>query len=453
MNRTTLHKNLLAGLEAIPLLDAHTHIDAAHLTARGLYDILLYHMVVSDLVSAGCPSKERLPEEPSAAEAERRIEEALLFLPHIQNTAMFWGVKKILADLYGWHEPIDLSNWRRLDGIIRERFEEPDWAVGILNKAEIKRTCTELWRRRDGGSDRLLQYALEWAFFSRAQWGINDIPIFELERAWNQPGPSAPLPVTLGASRPEFDRKIKTLTDVHDAVEHYTNAIPYLEIISTAQHISTDIHFQMISPAQMEAALARRDQATPAERDIYASYILEAFLNALEKRSESIVFQFSIGAEPLPFETGSKLRQDTIFEVAGFISRYPGVQFQAFISSEHANQAFCTLARELPNFSLAGYWWHNFFPGVMRKVIHDRLDMLAANKQVGFFSDAYCLDWAYAKAYLVRAQWAEVLAQKIEQGQYSYNDALSIAHQIFYETPQSLLRMVPRQGDETDGNN
>ena len=101
------------------------------------------------------------------------------------------------------------------------------------------------------------------------------------------------------------------------------------------------------------------------------------------------------------------------------------------------------LARELPNLSLAGYWWHNFFPGTIRQVLGERLDMVAANKQIGFFSDGYCVDWSYAKAVLVRVQLAEVLAQKVGQGQYTVDEALAIARQILFETPQTLLGMQP----------
>lgn len=73
----------------------------------------------------------------------------------------------------------------------------------------------------------------------------------------------------------------------------------------------------------------------------------------------------------------------------------------------------------------------------------ERLDMLAVNKQVGFFSDAYCAEWAYAKAFIVRRQLAEVLLEKIEQGQYTLDFAIDIARNILYETPQSLLKMNP----------
>ena len=73
----------------------------------------------------------------------------------------------------------------------------------------------------------------------------------------------------------------------------------------------------------------------------------------------------------------------------------------------------------------------------------ERLDMLPTNRQVGFFSDAYCIEWAYAKSVLVRQALADVLAHRVEQGQYDRDLALDIARQILFETPQTLLRMEP----------
>src|SRR5262249_34835654 len=163
----------------------------------------------------------------------------------------------------------------------------------------------------------------------------------------------SPSPIGAGG-RPKTERVIRSLADVHAAIEHYVSSIPYDQILSTATHISTDIDYLRVSDSQMEAALSRRDQAGPAERDIYASYINEAFLTALERQANRIVFQFSLGAEPLPFETGSRLSQQTISQLGEMIGRHPRLRFQCFLASRHANQSLCTLARELPNFSLAG---------------------------------------------------------------------------------------------------
>src|SRR5450759_2139044 len=84
----------------ITLIDIHTHVDATHLSARGLHDILLYHMVISDLYCAGCPDGSRMTENPDEAEIAFRLERAIPYIKYIQNTSCFWGVKTILKDLY-----------------------------------------------------------------------------------------------------------------------------------------------------------------------------------------------------------------------------------------------------------------------------------------------------------------------------------------------------------------
>jgi hypothetical protein len=216
-------------------------------------------------------------------------------------------------------------------------------------------------------------------------------------------------------------------------------------VISIATHISSDIDFRPVTDREMASALTRRAAAGPAERDIYASYVHDAFLTALAQSGKPIVFQFSFAAEPMPHETASIVPQRSIAHLADTAARHPKVRFVCFVSSRHANQSLCTLCRELPNFAMAGYWWHNFFPDIVRQIIAERLDMLPVNKQIGFFSDAYCLEWTYGKVCLVRKQLARVLAEKISQKQYTRDDALSIAKSILYDTPQTLSGMVPRK--------
>jgi glucuronate isomerase len=446
MNTPQLARELEEALAEVPVLDIHTHLVGGRLGARGLHDVLLYHMVVSDLYAAGCPSGSRLtqyPGWPTREEAHARLAEAVPYLPHVRNTSSMWGARVILADLYGWREPVTEDNWQRLDALVRERADDRAWHHSVLDRLNVRRTGTEIARRGHGEDDGRLQYSLEWGFFTRCQWGEFDTALYELERCWGR-SPESPAPIG-GGARPATERAIRNLSDVHTALAHYVNAIPYSQVLSTATHVSTDIDYHLVGDGEMEAALARRGRAGPRERDVYASYINEKFLGALERRGGEIVFQFSFGAEPLPFETGSRLSQRTVAQVGEMIGRHPGLRFQCLLASRHANQSLCTLARELPNFSLAGYWWHNFFPDVIRQVIAERLDMLPANKQAGFFSDAYCVEWAYAKAVLVRKQMARVLAEKVEQGQYGRDDSLAVARAVLYDSPQSLLGMVPRQ--------
>jgi len=448
MDPTALAQTLEGALADVPMLDVHTHLCGAKLAARGLHDILLYHMVVSDLYAAGCPSGARLtqfPGWPTREEARQRLEEAIPHLPCIRNTSGWWGVRLILRDLYGWDEPITPDNWRRLDDLVRERADDGAWARSILKRVNIQRTCAEYCRRGQGDGDDVLQYSLEWGMFMRSQWGEYDTAVYDLERTWGRP-PEPPVAILGNTARPAPDRTIRRLEDVHAAIRHYVESIPYHQVVSTATGLSTDIDYRLPSDGEMATALERRASAGPAERDIYAAYIGEAFLTALEQRGADILFQFSLGAEPLPFETASRVSQRTLAQLADIVGRHPRLRFQCFVASRHANQTLCTFCRELPNFSLAGFWWHNFFPGAICQVLTERLDMVPLNKQVGFFSDAYAVEWCYAKALIVRKQMAQVLAVKVGQGQYSMDEALEVARTILFETPQSLCGMTPTPG-------
>jgi glucuronate isomerase len=428
----TLYHKLLE----LPILDPHTHINAGAMAARDLGDVFLYHMVVSDLYAAGCPDGTRLDNLPYDARMAR-VAAAIPYLPAIRNTSCYWGVRIILKDLYGWEEEITESNWQKLNDLIRERSSN-SWGREIAKKAGIQRFVTEWWRKDPSASD-LFDYSLEWAFFTRSQWGQFDTALLELEYSWNQEIPGPPLPVTLDRSTLNFQKTIRTLSDVHEAVAHFVEKTPYTEVLNVASHFSTDITYRLVTDDEMAAALTRREQAGNAERDIYANYISEAYFTEMEKKHPDVVLQFSLGAEPLPFETGSKMRSETVFELAQLFARHSKAQFNLHIASEHQNQAFCSLARELPNISFSGYWWHNFFPGSIRKVMETRLDMVPVNRTVGFLSDAYCVDWSYAKSVIIRKQMAEVLSRKIEQGQYTEKSALDIAYEMVYGTSATLL--------------
>ncbi|MHB9036331.1 MAG: hypothetical protein ACYC64_06665 [Armatimonadota bacterium] len=443
MNRPELINTLLSRISELPMIDAHTHLVGGKLGARGLHDILLYHMAVSELYAAGCPNGSRLtqyPGWPDVDEAHSRIREALPYLNYVRNTNISHGIRTILCDLYGWNKEITQDNWQELDDIIRERADDVSWQRKIARRANIECFVTEIARQEDGKDGDILRYALEWGFFTRCQWGEFDTALYELERCWGYT-PESQSPSQIGGTRPQTQRVIRTMDDVREATNWYVEHIPFDKVNSMATHIATDIDFRLVSDAQMESALSRRDSAGPQERDIYASYINEIFLTELEKYAESIVFQFSFGAEPLPFETQSRLSQNTIAQMAEIIGRHPKLRFQCLLASRHANQAMCTLARELPNLSLAGYWWHNFYPSSMRQIMSERLEMLPTNRQVGFFSDAYCIEWAYAKAGIVRRQLANVLAEKVEDDYYDLETAVGIAKEILFDTTKSLLRL------------
>lgn len=445
MDVVEISRQIEDALTGAPIYDVHTHLVGGGLGARGLHDILLYHALVSELYAAGCPDGARLtpyPDTPSDVEVENRIRRAIPFLDRIRNTSNVWMLRQILSDLYGWDQPITVDNWRRLHSIIIERSSDPGWPYTVLDRLHIDRSVTEYVKRNSGVDDDRLLYAVEWGMVTRAQWDDEyDTPLYELERCWAMPEAGGPMDI--GGRRLPLARRIRSAEDAHEATEHFVSAIPAMAI-AMATHLSTDLEYRVVSPAEFDEALGRRGRAGSRERDVYASFLNEQLLMQLSARRPDVVFQFSFGAEPLPYETGVRLRAATLGQLGQMVARYPALRFQCNNAARGANQSLCSLARELPNLSLAGYWWHSFYPDGIEEVIGERLDMLPVTSQCGFFSDAYCVEWAYGKARMVRRQMAIALAHRVRRGQYGLDDALSIAHSILYETPEHVLRMSPR---------
>jgi glucuronate isomerase len=415
-----LVRRLEEGISRVPVLDVHTHLDAAHLSARGLADVLLYHMVGSDLYSAGCPRGDRVAE----GEEAERIRTALPYLPYIVNTSCYYGVTIILRDLYGFDGPITAGNWEALDDRIRAASTDPGWGRRILEASNVRRAMTQDFQRREGQYDDILEYSFERTYFCMSVKGKPaDSPLRELESL--------------------AGREVHSLDDVHDALGAFLATVDHDLVRTTAGHFSTDLQYRPVTGEEMAAALARRtaNELVPDDANVFANYLLSALLAELEKHADTICLQFSLGAEPLPFETGSKLSLDTVFQLADVFGRFPKLRFNCLLGSEYASQALCTVARQVPNLSFSGYWWHSFFPGAIRKLMNDRLDMLPLNKQVGFFSDAYCAEWVYAKKVIVQQELARVLAEKVERGQYTEDTALRVVEHLFWESPKTVVGM------------
>ena len=439
MNQEQALQQIAPQVETMKVFDSHTHLVGGKLAARGLHDILLYHMGISELYAAGCPSGHRLTEYPGwpeKNECHARLREAIPYLAKTMNTSISWGGRMILADLYDWHQPVTLDNFERIDSIIRERANDRTWHREIARKAYIEHAVTETNRREQGLDDDFLFYSVEWAFFTRTQWGEFDTALYELERTWGQPA-TGPTPIGL-KQRPPLERTIRSADDVRDAVRWYVTHFPETQLVSYATPWSMDINYSLVTPDEFEAALKNREHAREKERSIYAAYINEILLEEFGKvYGKRVVFQPSICADPLPYESCSRISQKTLSQYADMVSRHPEIRFAFYTASAHANQTLCTFVRELPNLALGGYWWHCFFPSYISRIISERLDMLPLNRQLGFFSDAYCLEWAYAKAKMVKNAMSRVMASKVETGQYDVETATHIAKTILYDSTKA----------------
>jgi glucuronate isomerase len=87
---------------------------------------------------------------------------------------------------------------------------------------------------------------------------------------------------------------------------------------------------------------------------------------------------------------------------------------------------------------VSGYWWHNFFPATIQRIVGLRVQMAPMTKIGGFLCDAYYAEWTYGKLQVVKKAMSAALAALVEAGFYNEDELPPLLHQILHDTPRDL---------------
>jgi glucuronate isomerase len=159
-------------------------------------------------------------------------------------------------------------------------------------------------------------------------------------------------------------------------------------------------------------------------------------------RGKTKVYQLVYGTQ---FPTGglahgiARSNENFATGLAHLLYEYGDLHFNILSGYEPHEPILCSLCLAYSNISLGGFWWGMFYPSVMHAAWSRRLDMVPTTRLMGFFSDAYCIDWMYGRLRMTQRVLANVLAEKIEQGFYTRKQALKVAGDILHDTPRSVM--------------
>ena len=131
-----LRNRLLAELEAIPLVDPHTHINPHAPAASSLADLLGYHYYTELAHSAGLP-RERI-EEPGLDPREK-VRRLIECLPELDNTIQVSWLVEMAQKLFGFpHDRITPSNWEELYDAAGRAMAAADWPEQVRHKSRLE---------------------------------------------------------------------------------------------------------------------------------------------------------------------------------------------------------------------------------------------------------------------------------------------------------------------------
>ena len=125
--------------------------------------------------------------------------------------------------------------------------------------------------------------------------------------------------------------------------------------------------------------------------------------------------------------------------LSDLLDQYQQVRFDLFHGGYPYCGEFATLGKNLPNVYPDLCWLHIIAPGVAKRLLHELIETVPANKIMGYGGDFFHVEGAYAHAQMARAVTAEVLAEKVEGGYLKEEEAAPLLQRILYQNGKELF--------------
>lgn len=424
-------KDLYKEIAKMPTIDAHAHLVRHKMSPDSIDDILLYHMVMYPLRSAGAREdyfwhwndKER--QRPSR---EAIIAEFAKAWPGMENTGFAQMLKGILRDLYEFDEPVTVRSLSKLDKAYEKKVSQPDWARQVMKRCNIVRVFSSQLKvppLKKGEWDGNVRFTIESS--------PTDL-VWEFKTLGDR----------LRGLEDKVGVKVRSIGDLEDAVAAYYKDFDWKDKGALVAWMGSVADFTPRPRKELDAlirtSMTSSTPSTPEQNGIFEAAVIRCMCGIARKKTG--LFQLAYGTQGLTKGSGHHVARALphFATTMGYlVKEFPDVHFNILNGYELDEPVLCALCTAYNNVSLSNFWWHAFYPTVMEHGWRRRLEMVPASRLVGFFSDGWCIDWIYARLTMVKKVLARVMSEKVEHGYYTTDEALKIAYRMLYETPKQIF--------------
>jgi glucuronate isomerase len=423
---TALQQRLYDELSQLVLIDPHTHINPHSPASKTLADILGYHYYTELTHSAGMP-REHI-EEPGISPKEKvgRIAHGL---GHIDNTAQLSWLLELSRELFGFEaDRIDGSNWEALYDASLAKMNQPDWEQQVLNASNLE----AVFLTNDFDDDL--------AGFDTTRY-VPCLRTDELVFHFAKPSVRDRLAKCSSSS-------VQSLGDLKQAIAQRFKHFKLNGVRACAISLPPFFTPTQISDAIAEAALARilqaNEQASADDRTTLGYWIFwQLATNCVEF---VLPFDLMIGVNRAVYPSGVYQGQDlydsrvSLIQYRELFNAFPQVVFPISVLASVTNQELVSYAWIFPNVVTNGHWWYSNTPSFITRDLAARLEAIPRNKQIGYYSDMYKLEFALPKFNMFKRCLANVLADQFVVAQkWSESRAIELGKQVLRGNVETIF--------------
>jgi glucuronate isomerase len=427
-----LRARLFAELDAIRLVDPHTHINPHAPASTTLADILGYHYYTELAHSAGMP-KARI-EEPGLAPKEK-VGRLVEYLGTIENTIQSsWLVEMVQVFFDFKDDAITPDNWEPLYDRATAAMSRPDWSREVLNRSKLEAVflTNDFDDPLEGFDTSLYVPCLR-----------TDDLVFHL--------PQESVRARLEkASRSSIGDAKSLVAAIARLFDHFVSRGARACAIS----LPPDFAPVKVEVARAQSAVAdawKHGPKADAERRRDLSHFI--FWTLAEQCAErKLPFDLMIGVNRNVYEAGVHQGRDlfdsrvSLIQYRELFNAFPQVLFPISVLASVTNQELVSYSWIFPNVLTHGHWWYSNTPTYIEHDASARLEAVPRTKQIAYYSDMYKLEFALPKFAMYKRILAKILAERfvIDRG-WSEARAMALGRQVLRSNVDAVFGGFPQR--------
>ncbi len=396
----TLYDRIFGELDALVLIDSHSHINPHAPASTSLADLLGYHYYTELAHSAGMP---RAQIEDPSIDGREKVRRLFDHLGQIDNTIQWsWFVELAQEHFQFPSDTIDCSNWSELfDGASR-CMSRPDWEEEVLKQSKVERIfLTNDFDDPLTGFDThryVPCLRTDDLVFHLSQPAVQE----RLERA--------------------TDRSVVSLDDLNQSLgllfDRFVSRGAKACAISLPPWFapfSVPFASESVQHAFMRVLGLRGDADEDSQR-VLANWVFWRLAEHCE--AHRLPFDLMIGVNRRVYPGGVYQGQDlydscvSLLQYAELFNAFPTVKFPISVLASVTNQELVDYAWIFPNVFPHGHWWYSNTPTYIGHDLRGRLEAIPRSKILGYYSDAYKLEFILPKFRMYKRILSRVLADE-----------------------------------------
>jgi len=424
-----LVKELYEAIDALPIIDIHTHVNWKRPCAANIGEILSYHYY-TELVNSADFQRGKFPFDDPQELTRVMLPKLTLICNTVQYDWLMTISREFLwLDADEWCE----ENWQLIFDRSVEVMGRPEWREELIAQANIARVFLT-----NQYSDDL--EGLDASFYS---------PCLRTEpfALWiDRPAEREGLGAFLG-------RPVRTVGDFSAVIEKSFAKFTAHGMGYAAMSIPANLVVSQVADADAQHLLDKMVGGTPLdalEHQAWAAYAMCRLCDACRKYRKPYHLMIGVNrdayAQGVPsgmdlFDSANSLRgYDYLFNT------YPDVRFPTAVLADTSGLELTAAAWIRHNVYPSGHWWYSNQPTEIARELRRRLDTVPGNKPIGYFSDAYYLEFVLPKFRMYKFELAVALAERMERSlihpnmePLSLDGAMDIAQTLLMDNPMRIL--------------